>query len=706
MAEHSHIEWTDSTWQPITGCSIVSPGCTNCYAMKLAGSRLRHHPSRAGLTREVNGNHVWTGEVRLNEQWLTQPLTWKRPRRVFVCAHGDLFHEDVPDEWIDKVFAVMALSPQHTFQVLTKRAARMRKYCTDAATPHRVARAIDSLLARGAQDQLTEEIKPIAGFPGYFVSNFGHVLTDTGSETCVHCGSPIVERGASARYCGQRCRQNAQYRMRKGKPMLNASKPSKMAPLVGDDGHQRVMLYRDSETRRELVHRLVLSAFDRAPIADEQGRHLDGDPSNNVITNLCWGRQTENWDDSKRHGHHRRYSKLTADNAAVIRSRALAGESMEGLGRDFGVSATQIRNIVQGKQWSTPAPIAWPLKNCWMGVSAERQQEADARIPDLLATPAAVRFVSAEPLLSTLDLSKWLHDGRREIILGSGGSRAIQGRAGRHDLALGEVDRWRDRLGSDLHAKGARGEEFCRAEQLPASDVQGRRAPSQDICAPHCVDGDQSSTDPRVDGDQSHRRQQAKQHAIELGTGYASAKRPALPYASCAEEKGPARGQELGGSGNGNPSSGYPLHLGKSIPHAARNCSEISDHTVDGVGHRAAQELESHSLDWVIVGGESGPGARPTHPDWARSIRDQCTAACVPFFFKQWGAHAWTPDDVVYTDAPKWGTDRGFPIGTHFEHHSSGHTSFRVGKARAGRLLDGREWNEMPNTTARAKEPA
>jgi len=128
VSDNSHIEWTDATWNPITGCTIVSAGCTNCYAMGLAGSRLKHHPSRAGLTRETGGRHVWTGEVRLNEQWLDQPLRWRKPRMIFVCAHGDLFHESVPDAWIDRVFAVMALCPQHTFQVLTKRPERMRAW--------------------------------------------------------------------------------------------------------------------------------------------------------------------------------------------------------------------------------------------------------------------------------------------------------------------------------------------------------------------------------------------------------------------------------------------------------------------------------------------------------------------------------------------------------------------------------------------------
>ncbi|KPL67443.1 hypothetical protein SZ64_04585 [Erythrobacter sp. SG61-1L] len=129
MADGTAIEWTDATWNPVTGCSVTSPGCTNCYAMKLAGTRLRNVASRAGLTRPSKAGPVWTGEVRFNEAELLKPLRWRRPRKIFVCAHGDLFHENVPDEWIDRVFAVMALCPQHTFQVLTKRSARMASYC-------------------------------------------------------------------------------------------------------------------------------------------------------------------------------------------------------------------------------------------------------------------------------------------------------------------------------------------------------------------------------------------------------------------------------------------------------------------------------------------------------------------------------------------------------------------------------------------------
>ncbi|CVI59449.1 phage Gp37/Gp68 family protein [Agrobacterium leguminum] len=138
MADGTHIEWTDATWNPITGCSIVSPGCTNCYAMKLAGTRLKHTDSRRGLTTETKAGPVWNGDVRFNAEWLTQPLHWKRPRKIFVCAHGDLFAEGVPDDWIDKVFAIMALSPQHTFQVLTKRPETMWQYVSHPETYRRV----------------------------------------------------------------------------------------------------------------------------------------------------------------------------------------------------------------------------------------------------------------------------------------------------------------------------------------------------------------------------------------------------------------------------------------------------------------------------------------------------------------------------------------------------------------------------------------
>lgn len=138
MADKSDIGWTGATWNIITGCAIKSPACRLCYAMDLAGTRLKNHPSRIGLTKVVNGMHVWTGEVRFNEGWLLQPLQWSKPREIFVVAHGDLFYEEVPDEWIDEIFAVMALAHWHTFQTLTKRSARMHAYLNDPATVGRI----------------------------------------------------------------------------------------------------------------------------------------------------------------------------------------------------------------------------------------------------------------------------------------------------------------------------------------------------------------------------------------------------------------------------------------------------------------------------------------------------------------------------------------------------------------------------------------
>jgi protein gp37 len=125
MADKTSIEWTDATWNPVRGCSVISPGCTNCYAM---GQAHRHaHPAGAyaGLTKLTNGGPVWTGEIRLVPQLLEQPLKWKRPRRVFVNSMSDLFHEGVSDEFITAVWRTMADAPQHVFQILTKRPARM-----------------------------------------------------------------------------------------------------------------------------------------------------------------------------------------------------------------------------------------------------------------------------------------------------------------------------------------------------------------------------------------------------------------------------------------------------------------------------------------------------------------------------------------------------------------------------------------------------
>jgi len=122
------IEWTDRSWPIINGCRRISPGCENCYAEGLIATRLRQQPKYKGLAVYTEHGSKWTGESRLWPPHLDAPLLVKKPSRVFVADMGDLFYEDVTNEEIAAIFGVMAACPQHTFQVLTKRAKRMRQW--------------------------------------------------------------------------------------------------------------------------------------------------------------------------------------------------------------------------------------------------------------------------------------------------------------------------------------------------------------------------------------------------------------------------------------------------------------------------------------------------------------------------------------------------------------------------------------------------
>ncbi|MDN4632752.1 phage Gp37/Gp68 family protein [Sphingomonas sp. PsM26] len=363
MADGTKIEWTDATVNVVNGCSVISPGCANCYAMRAGSRNLPGHPS-TGLTMPSKAGHVWNGMVRFNARALVLPLHWRRPRTIFWNAHGDLFHNDVPDAWIDRCFAVMALTPHHTHQVLTKRSARMQSYCGNPWTPQRIAR------------------------------------------------------------------------------------------VILDEAH-------------------------------------------------AWG---------------------------------VSG-------------AAQLVPLGNRAREEDPSFVLWPLANVWKGVSVEDQKRADERIPDLLATAAAVRFLSCEPLLGPVDLT-----------------------------------------------------------------------------------------------------------SIDLPGGW----NEVFPL-----------GQEC---------------LGR--PH------------VDDDGRAMTR------LDWVIVGGESGPGSRPMHPDWARGLRDQCAAAGVSFLMKQWGDWELALDRE--RDDPDWRAD----YSNHYVDHGNskwlnlaGGRGFHgerfvvmrsVGKRAAGRLLDGVQHDGMP----------
>lgn len=332
MSDNTKIEWSDATWNPMTGCDEVSPGCDHCYAKTFAER-----------WRGIPGHYFENGfDVQLRPDKLDQPLRWRKPRKIFVNSMSDLFHKDVPDEYIARVFAVMAATPHHTYQVLTKRHGRMR-----------------SLLSNGE------------------------------------------------------FRKAVQHRV----------------SYVGDD--------------------------------DYSARHYR----------------------------------------------------------------------------------VWPLPNVWLGVSVEDQKRADLRIPALLDTPAAVRFLSCEPLLGPVDL-------------GFG----------------------------DPH----------------------RNHESDDV-------------------------------------------------------------------------NGYPH------PRICLTCS-TEEHEVEYF----RREPGGHGVDWVIVGGESGRGARPMHPQWARSLRDQCAQAGVPFHFKQWGEWAPVGLGIGKFDPPER------LIGDALDDMGHRQIVRRVGKHQAGRLLDNRTWDEFP----------
>jgi protein gp37 len=562
MGDKTGIQWTDATWNPTTGCDRVSPGCDNCYALGQA-KRLK---AMGQAKYQTDGDPRTSGPgfgIAVHPDTLDQPLRWAKPRKIFVNSMSDLFHAGVPDEFIAKVFAVMAATPRHTYQILTKRHGRMRSLLNSADFVARVRRQMDVIeVDRQIAAMGDEVIVAIAGYRGYYVSDRGRVFTGNGSDRCLW-REELLPTTAEARrlYCSAKCRQKANYEQKVSRWEPPADAMRQMSPDVAEQGHQRVTLYLDGEPRRELVHRLVLSAFDRAPEPGEQGCHVNGDPSVNALPNLRWGTQEDNWDDRKRHGNGRSYFKVSAEQVREIRQLAASGESACGIGARFGISDTQVRNIVSRRQWSYAPDLQWPLPGVWLGVSVEDQQRADLRIPALLKTPAAVRFLSCEPLLGPIDLHA-------------------------HDDGL---HHWLPDFG-------------------PIYDP-----PDQAMCQAHgCPDC------PRVQ-----------------------------PHAGCAY------------------------------------------------------------IDWVIVGGESGRDARPMHPDWARSLRDQCAEAGVPFFFKQWGE--WIPDAPGRPTASatrpgltwRWPRECLRPDGTRSSPGGEGGTQLiRVGKHAAGRELDGRTWDEFPASAA------
>ncbi len=122
----SDIEWTEATWNPIAGCKVLSPGCTNCYAMRMAARLQAMGMAKyAGTTRKSGKRHIWTGRVNTDKAALAAPLNWKKPQRIFVNSMSDLFQDKADEAFIRQVWRVMEQARWHSFQVLTKRPERM-----------------------------------------------------------------------------------------------------------------------------------------------------------------------------------------------------------------------------------------------------------------------------------------------------------------------------------------------------------------------------------------------------------------------------------------------------------------------------------------------------------------------------------------------------------------------------------------------------
>lgn len=138
VATQSAIEWTETTWNPVRGCTRVSPGCEHCYAELQAHRFSGEGQPYEGLTRNRGNGPRWTGQLRLVEDAVEAPLHWRKPQLVFVNSMSDLFHDRVPLGFIQRVFRVMEQAEQHTFQILTKRADRLAEVAAELSWPSNV----------------------------------------------------------------------------------------------------------------------------------------------------------------------------------------------------------------------------------------------------------------------------------------------------------------------------------------------------------------------------------------------------------------------------------------------------------------------------------------------------------------------------------------------------------------------------------------
>lgn len=379
------IEWTDAVFNPVTGCTPISSGCLNCYARRMA--------------RRLAGQHGYPEaphefDITLHPDRLEQPLRWQKPRMVFVGSMSDIFHADVPFEFIDKIFAVIALCPQHVFQILSKRPERMKTYLSATDRVYAIQRAIDCVSVDIAAGKAEEEWRPVIGYEGFYeVSSFGQVRRSDKSKK----GRRNIEGVL-------------QLRITRG-------------------GYKIVALSKNGHVQEKRVNRLVLMAFKGPPSSlGMESRHCNGVRDDNRAVNLCWGTRQENMIDASRHGMAgawaKKGAKFNPEQIKSIRDARESGIKLRMIAKKFNTSFRHISAICVGTKYVMNTNILWPLPNVWAGCSVEDQVTADKRIPLLLQTPATTRFVSAEPCLAAINLSQYLPELDWCICGGESGPKA------------------------------------------------------------------------------------------------------------------------------------------------------------------------------------------------------------------------------------------------------------------------------------------
>ena len=350
------IEWTDETWNSITGCTPISGGCKNCYARRMS----KRLAGRFGYPQDD------PFKVTLHPEKLGQPFRWRKSRRIFLNSMGDTFHDDVPTGSIDKIFAVMAMNSRHTFLILTKRPVRMHIYLKDPNTPFRIQQQIDAVSVDIEMNGVKEIWRPIPEFEDlYEVSNYGRIKSFLGNH-------PRILKNRD-------CRK-----------------------------HNAVSLRKSGDTVQLLVARIVLITFFGMPKDGQEVCHRNGNGYDDRIANLRWGSRSDNMADAARHGTAGTWMKtktpITSHQVVSIREERKAGAKLKDIAKHYGLNKQRVSKICREEAHKKPA-LTWPLPNVHLGVSTENQAMADERIPLLLQTPASKRFISAEPLLGPIDFS-------------------------------------------------------------------------------------------------------------------------------------------------------------------------------------------------------------------------------------------------------------------------------------------------------------